>query len=256
MLKVKCDLCGKYTQKRLSHIKKTKNNFCSHVCANTFKNNYIQQKNIQDSIGKKFNHLTVLRKIESKNGGESYVECVCDCGKKYIGRLCPIRKGRVKTCGCRYAIPIKNHFENCVIKKNGKWIWNKYKNKKGYGVFRYKGKIQLAHRVSYELFIGEIHDGMFVCHKNDCPEDVNPENLFLGTQQDNMNDMISKKRAVILRGEKHGNSKITNNDARQIKKMLAEGMRGTDIAKKLGISKHIVSNIKYGKTWNNKFYLL
>ncbi len=53
---------------------------------------------------------------------------------------------------------------------------------------------KLAHRVAYELFVGEIPGGMYVLHRCDNTKCVNFRHLFLGTQLDNMKDMITKGR--------------------------------------------------------------
>lgn len=64
----------------------------------------------------------------------------------------------------------------------------------------------MVHRIIYELYVGKIPEGMFVCHKNDIPLDITPDNLFLGTHQDNMDDMVHKRRSCM--GEKNCKSKI------------------------------------------------
>lgn len=71
----------------------------------------------------------------------------------------------------------------------------------GYGntrLTRYKGfyrKLWATHRLSYMVHIGEIPEGVFVCHRCDNPSCINPEHLFAGTHQDNMDDMSTKGRA-------------------------------------------------------------
>lgn len=65
----------------------------------------------------------------------------------------------------------------------------------GYGQLNFNGAITKAHRLSYAAFVGPITGGLFVCHKCDNPKCCNPAHLFLGTQQDNVADMVAKGRS-------------------------------------------------------------
>ena len=94
------------------------------------------------------------------------------------------------------AIPWHQRFlENIKInKKTGCWEWTGFKNKKGYGTLSVNHKQRGAHRLSYQFYRGPIPKGMCVCHICDNPSCVNPDHLFLGTIQDNTQDMIDKNR--------------------------------------------------------------
>jgi hypothetical protein len=82
-----------------------------------------------------------------------------------------------------------------VQRGEGCWEWQGANNGKGYGCFGKEGsRPYYAHRFSWELHAGPIPDGLFVLHRCDNRRCVNPEHLFLGTQGDNMRDMIAKGR--------------------------------------------------------------
>ena len=76
-----------------------------------------------------------------------------------------------------------------------------------YAQLKVKGKLIGAHRLSYIVNKGEITEGMCVLHNcpngNDNPRCINPDHLFLGTLQDNTNDMIAKNRDNYQGARKH-----------------------------------------------------
>ncbi len=122
----------------------------------------------------------------------------------------------------------------------------------GYGIFNTDHKSDRAHRVSYELYVREIPNGLFVCHKCDNRLCVNPDHLFVGTNQDNMDDMYRKNRNNQPKGENHFCAKLTEEDVIRIRLLFKGGNYSiTGLAKKFGVSYGPIWSIVHRKTWRH-----
>lgn len=78
----------------------------------------------------------------------------------------------------------------------GCWLWTGALTKFGYGSLGVMGRRGLkAHRVSFSAFHGPIPEGMCICHTCDVRSCVNPNHLYAGTMQDNINDRERRGRS-------------------------------------------------------------
>ena len=150
----------------------------------------------------------------------------------------------------RPPVPIEERWRTKFkISENGCWNWTSSKDLAGYGMIKHKnGKQIKAHRFSWMLYKGEIPDNLFVLHRCDNRLCVNPEHLFLGTHQDNMDDMVAKGRLPAHRGENNGFAKLT---ASQVIKIRSDGRSQSKIAADYGIAQTQVSHIKLRKQWTH-----
>jgi hypothetical protein len=92
-------------------------------------------------------------------------------------------------------IPLADRFWKHVNKTDGCWEWTGALYSNGYGRVTVKhGVHKLAHREAYKLVWGDIPEGMNICHACDNRKCVRPSHIYAGTQQENVNDMLSKGR--------------------------------------------------------------
>jgi hypothetical protein len=128
-------------------------------------------------------------------------------------------------------------------------------------------KSYFHHRRAWVLWNGPIAPKMMVCHKCDNPICFNvEEHLFLGTNSDNVQDMIMKGRSNFspipqpsykqrARGEHNGGWKRYGPEHRvtseQVLKIYQDTRSQRTIAKSYGISQALVSHIKCGRLWRH-----
>ena len=79
-------------------------------------------------------------------------------------------------------------------KENGCLIYHGSRTVKGYPRVLFKGRQRLIHRLNWEIARGKIPDGKFICHTCDTPECINIEHHFVGSPNDNIQDMVKKGR--------------------------------------------------------------
>lgn len=141
---------------------------------------------------------------------------------------------------------VRRRFYAMTEEKGDCLEWTGWRNSQGYGKFGITSlKSYRAHRFAYMLEIGPIPNGALVCHTCDNPACVRASHLFLGTQLDNMRDMVRKGRHNCGRGEAHGMASISDADVTRIR---SDTRTQRAIAAAYGISQAQVSRIKSGNS--------
>lgn len=172
-----------------------------------------------------------------------------------------------RMCGCRFSKPTKQSYETWATIKScsdacrraweaspqrflsfvspepntGCWLWSgcfsRSKPDGGYGQLRLDGKMQSAHRLSYQLFVGAIPEGLMVLHRCDVRPCVNPQHLFVGTSSDNIQDALAKGRM------KSSLRTITPSQAEFIRQST-DGV--TALARLFGVTRYAIDSIREG----------
>ena len=83
------------------------------------------------------------------------------------------------------------------------------------------------------------------CRNTNC---VNPEHLYWGTSKQNINDRIKDETNFI--GERHPNSKLTEQQVMEIREKREKGIKRVILAKEYGINPPAITKIMQRKTWS------
>lgn len=134
-----------------------------------------------------------------------------------------------------------------VKKSEGCWLWTAGTTK-GYGRISIPGGVLLAHRLSYEMHHGPIPEGLWVLHKCDVRQCVNPDHLFAGTPDDNVQDCVSKGRRVTMRGVHHGRAKLNDTSVAVIR---SSSLTNRELADIFEVDWKVISNARNGITWKH-----
>lgn len=162
-------------------------------------------------------------------------------------------------------IPIER-FMSHVKKGSGCWMWMGGCARR-YGKIWWGGRLESAHRVSFTIHIGPIPDGLNVLHKCDVRGCVNPEHLFLGTQSDNLRDMVQKGRnfflagddhpfrrdvTLVARGERASKSKLTEKQVLDIRKLSSSGAATrSQLSQMFGVTPRSICDVLNRKSWTH-----
>jgi len=137
----------------------------------------------------------------------------------------------------------EKNFWSKVNKTDTCWLWTGSKAV-GYGFTYFNKKRFYTHRFSWESKYGKIQKGLFICHKCDNPSCVNPDHLFLGTQKDNLMDMVSKNRG--------GRQKLTVKQVKEIRKRYDKGnVTQTFLGRLFGVRQTTISMLTTRNTFVN-----
>jgi hypothetical protein len=137
------------------------------------------------------------------------------------------------------------------------WAWLGPISGRGYGItgFGTTPDIQLSHRTAWTFTNGDIPPGLCVCHTCDNPICCNPDHLWLGTSAENTADRVAKGRSASnhnpVPGERHGMSKLTNEDIIAIRERATHGERRVDLAREFGISYAHLKRILRRSAWSH-----
>lgn len=123
----------------------------------------------------------------------------------------------------------------------------------GYTRIRYNGKHERLFRVIYQLKNGNIPHNMVLRHTCDNPSCCNIEHLVVGTQKDNVRDMIERNRSKYhlekksIQGTKNKSNKLTEN---AVKDIFLSSLSCNKLAKIYNVSKTTIILIKKQNMWS------
>ncbi len=131
------------------------------------------------------------------------------------------------------------------VEVNGCWEYTGPLNTEGYPN---TGANRTGHRLSYEHHIGPIPEGMMVCHSCGNRKCINPDHLYAGTARENYADRHIHGTQPCHKGEKNVRAKVTE---AMVKEIRASDIDSREMARKFGITRSSVYQIRSRQTWSH-----
>lgn len=119
----------------------------------------------------------------------------------------------------------------------------------GYLYVRPNQNTRKVHRLVAEAFHGPCPEDKITCHKDGSRDNNREDNLYYGTQKDNMADRVRHGTAAI--GSNHPRAKINEEDVRKIRTLAKNGLPYPEIAKGFAIGTAMVSHIVNRRSWSH-----
>lgn len=167
------------------------------------------------------------------------------------------------------------------VSERGCWLWTGALTANGYARAKLSGHMDYAHRFSYEVYVGPIPEGRFVLHHCDVRHCVNPDHLYAGTHQQNMDDRNNRGRTSsgddhwsrtnpdsLRRGRDHprrqdpsrwienqrrgsevATSKLDEQKVLLARELYAKGQTQKSLGEQFGVSQTVMGAALTGKTW-------
>lgn len=137
-------------------------------------------------------------------------------------------------------------WRHVVPTEDGCWIYQGALTQSGtgYGHLRIggrNGRDVLAHRASFEIHVGPVPDGLCVLHRCDVKQCVRPDHLYLGTQRDNMVDVLERQLRTSL--------KLSSDTVRQIRTSRAAGASVASLASHFSVSEQAIRDVIARRRW-------
>lgn len=129
-------------------------------------------------------------------------------------------------------------------------IWPFGRMKGGYGTVWFLGKTTPAHRVMCILAHGDPPAGKpHALHScgNGHLGCINQQHLRWGTASQNYEDSI--EHGTASRGIRHGKNKLSEDDVRRIRKLIADGTAISAIARQYSVTHASIYEIRKGNNW-------
>jgi Mor family transcriptional regulator len=137
---------------------------------------------------------------------------------------------------------------------DGCWICTSHKpktqrsgTKSYYSIKGFDGRVTMIHQMIYRKFYGDYDGSLCVRHRCDNALCINLEHLELGTHQDNMDDMNTRRKdyiSSIRKGNKNANSKLDWDIVKSIRNAYAGGnTTQAALAYKYGVSRQLIQKV-------------